>query len=185
MWELDHKDSWAAKNWCLWIVVLEKTLESLLDCKEIKPVHPKGKQSWIFTGRTDAKAETLATWYKELTNWKRSWCCERLKTGGEGAYRGSDGWMASPTPWTWVWINSRSWRWTGRPGLLQSTESQRVGHDWVTELNWTEYVNYWISKLQSLSSLFIRKNILHSCLVNTNKWYWTLPGEVKTKSKTT
>ena len=114
----------------------------------------QGNQSWIFTGRTDAKAETLATWYKELTNWKRSWCRERLKTGGEGAYRGSDGWMASPTPWTWVWINSRSWRWTGRPGLLQSTGSQRVGHDWVTELNWTELQSLSLY-LSSVSSHFL------------------------------
>ena len=114
----------------------------------------QGNQSWIFTGRTDAKAEILATWYKELTNWKRSWCCERLKAGGEGAYRGWDGWMASPTPWTWVWINSRSWQWTGRPALLQSMGSQRVGHDWVTELNWTELQSLPLY-LSSVSSHFL------------------------------
>ena len=73
MWKLDHKESWALKNWCFWTVVLEKTLESHLDHKEIKPVHPKGDQSWTFIGRTDAKAETpaLATWCEELTHWKR------------------------------------------------------------------------------------------------------------------
>ena len=77
MWELDYKESWALKNWCFWAVVLEKTLESPLDCKEIQPVHPKGDQSWVLTGRTDAEAETLnivATWCEELTHWKRPWC---------------------------------------------------------------------------------------------------------------
>ena len=87
MWELDYKESWAPKNWCFWTVVLEKTLESPLDCKEIPIVHPKGDQSWVFIGRTDVEAETpdtLATWCEELTHWKRPWCWERLKAGGEG-----------------------------------------------------------------------------------------------------
>ena len=79
---------------------------------------------------------TLATWCKELTHWKRPWCWERLKAGGEGDDRGWDGWMTSPTQWTWVWASSRSWWWTGKPGMLQSVGSQRVRHDWVTELNW-------------------------------------------------
>ena len=78
----------------------------------------------------------LATWCEELTHWKRPWCWERLKVGGEGDNRGWDGWMASPTPWTWVWASSRSWWWTGKPGVLQSMGSQRVGHDWATKLNW-------------------------------------------------
>ena len=69
---------------------------------------------------------------------KRPWCWERLKTGGEGDHRGWDGWMASLTQWTWVWVDSRSWWQTGRPGVLQFMSSQRVGHDWATELNWTE-----------------------------------------------
>ena len=138
MWELDYKESWALKNWCFWTVVLEKTFESPLDCKEIQPVHPKGIQSQIFIERTDAEAETPILGWEELTHWKRPWCWERLKVGGEGDDRGWDGWMASPTQLTWVWINPRSWWWTGRPGMLQSMGSQRVGHDWVTELNWTE-----------------------------------------------
>ena len=71
-----------------------------------------------------------------LTHWKRPWCWERLRAGGEGDDRGWDGWMASPTQWTWVWVNSESWWWTGRPGVLQLMGSQRVGHDWVTKLNW-------------------------------------------------
>ena len=91
IWELDYKESWAQKNWCFWTVVLEKTLESALDCKEIQPVHPKGDQSWIFIGRTDAEAETLATWCEELTHLKRPWCWERLRAGGERDDRGWDG----------------------------------------------------------------------------------------------
>ena len=121
-------------------MVLEKTLESPLDCKEIQPVHPKGDQFWVFTGRTDAEAETLntlASWCKELTHWKRPWCWEGLGAGGEGDNRGWDGWMASLTRWTWVWMGSGSWWWTGRPGVLWSTGSQRVRQDWPTELNWT------------------------------------------------
>ena len=85
-------------------------------------------------------SNTLATWCEELTHWKRSWCWEGLRAGGEGDNRGWDGWMASPTltQWTWVWVDSGSWWWTGRPGEVQSVGSQRVGHDWATELNWTE-----------------------------------------------
>ena len=138
IWELDYKESWAPKNSCFWIVVLEKTLESSMDWKKIQPVYPKGNQSWIFIGRTDAEAgnsNTLATWCKELTHQKRPWCWERLKVGGEGNDTGWDGWMASLTPWTWVWVSSRSWWWTGKPGMLQSMGSQRVRHDWATELN--------------------------------------------------
>ena len=77
----------------------------------------------------------LVTWCEELTHWKRPWCWERLKAGGEGDDRGWDGQMASLTLWIWVWVSSRSWWWAGKPGMLQSTGSQRVGHDWVTKLN--------------------------------------------------
>ena len=80
-------------------------------------------------------SNTLATWCEELTHWKRPRCWERLKAGGEGDDGGWDGWMASPTRWTWVWVTSRSWWWTGKPGVLQSMGLQRVGHDWVTD--WT------------------------------------------------
>ena len=83
-------------------------------------------------------SNTLATWCKELTHWRRPWCWERLKAGGEGDNRGWDGWTASATQWTGVWVNSRSWWWTGRPGVLCFLGSQRVRHDWETELNWTE-----------------------------------------------
>ena len=105
--------------------------------KEIKPVYPKGDQcvhwrDWCWSWNSN----TLATWCKELTHWKRPWCWERLKAGGEGEDRGWDGWMASPTHWTWVWVDSKSWWWTGSPGVLWFMGLQRVGHDWVTDLNW-------------------------------------------------
>ena len=80
-------------------------------------------------------SNTLATWWEELTHWKRPWCWVRLKAGGDGDGRGWDGWMASLTQWTWVWVNSGSWWWTGMPGVLQSMGSQRVVYDWATELN--------------------------------------------------
>ena len=120
--------------------MLEKTLESPLDCKKIQWVHPKENQSWIFIGRTDAEAETPILWPPDVKNWLirkdlDGW--ERLRAGGEGDNRGWDGWMASPTQWTWVWVNSGSWWWTGRSAMLQSMGSQRVGHDWATELNWS------------------------------------------------
>ena len=119
--------------------MLEKTLESPLDCKEIQPVHPKGDQPWVFFGRNDAKAETPVLWPPHVKkSWLigRDWCWEGLGAGGKGDNRGWDGWMASPTRWTWVWVNSGSWWWTGRPGVLQFMGLQRVGHDWATELNW-------------------------------------------------
>ena len=137
MWELDHKESWALKNWCFWAVVLEKTLESPLDSKEIKSVNSKGNQSWIFIGRTDAEAPIL--WppdNKELIHWKRTWCWERLKAGGVGDFRWWDGWMASPTHWTWVWESSGSWWWKGKPGMLHSMQSQ----SWTRLSDWTELI---------------------------------------------
>ena len=153
MWELDHKESWVPKNWCFWTVVLEKTFESPLNSKEIQPVHPKGNQSWRFIGRTDVEAETPILWPPDAKNWLigKDWCWERLKAGGKGDGRGWDGWMASPTQWTWVWVNSGSWRWTGRPSVLQSIGSQRVRHDWATELNWSELIYIYIYTTSSLS----------------------------------
>ena len=84
------------------------------------------------------KLQTLAIWCEKLTHMKRPWCWERLKARGEGDNRGWDGWMASLTRWTWVWVSSGSWWWTGKPGVLHCIGSQRVRHDWETELNWTE-----------------------------------------------
>ena len=140
MYRCEYKESWVLKNWCFWTVVLEKILESLLDCKEIQPVNSKGNQSWIFIGRMDGKAETPILWPSDVKNWLiwKDPDAGRLKEGGKGDYRVWDGWMASPIWWTWVWASSWSWWWTGKPGMLQSMGLQRVRHNWATELNWTE-----------------------------------------------
>ena len=118
----------------LWTVVLEK---SPLDCKKIQPVHSKGDQSWVFFGRNDAKAETPVLWPPHAKSWLigkdsdagRDWGQEEKGT------RGWDGWMASPTRWTWVWVNSGSWWWTGRPGVLQF---MGVPKSWTRLSDWTE-----------------------------------------------
>ena len=88
MWELDHKEGWAPKNWCFQTVVLEKTLESPLGCKEIQPINPKGNQPWMVIGCWSWSSNPLAISWEELTRWKRPWCWERLKAGGEGDDRG-------------------------------------------------------------------------------------------------
>ena len=143
MWELDCEESWVLKNWCFWTVVLEKILESPLDCKEIQPVHSEGDQSWVFIGRTDYKAESPVLWPLHA----KSWLFGKDSDAGRGwgqeekGLTGWDGWMASQTQWTWVWVNSGSWCWIGRPGMLRfmgawiaCSHGWRVRHDWVTEL---------------------------------------------------
>ena len=134
IWELDHKEGWALKNWCFWTVVLKKTLESPLDCKEIKPVNLKGNQSQMFIGRADADAPIL--WSLGVKNWLIRKDPDAGKNWRQEDERRWDGLMASPTLWTWVWAVSGSWWWTGRPGMLQSIGSQRVRHNWVIDLNW-------------------------------------------------
>ena len=107
MWELVHKEGWAPKIWCFWNVVLKKTPESPLDYKDIKPVNPKGNQSWICIGRTDAEAEALIFWPpEELTHGKRPWCWQRLRAEREWGNREWDDWMTPLTQWTWVSANS-------------------------------------------------------------------------------
>ena len=136
MWELDHKEGWAPKSWCFWTVVLEKTLESLLDCKEIKPVHPKGNQPWIFIGRTDAEVEAPIfdhLMMQRANSLEKTLMLGKIEGRGEGDNRGWDSWMASLTQWTWVWASSGRWWRTGKPGVLQTTWSQRVGHNLATE----------------------------------------------------
>ena len=126
--------SWAPKSWCFWTVLLERTLESPLDCKEIQPVHPKGNQSWIFIGRTDDEAETPILWPPDVKNlliWKDPHSGKDWRWEEKGTQRMS-GWMASLTRWTWVWVSLESWWWSGKPGVLQSMGSQGVRHDWVT-----------------------------------------------------
>ena len=139
MWELDYKENWAPKNLCFWTVVLEKALESPLDSKEIKPVHPKGNQSWIFTGRTDAEAETPILWPPDEKNWL-IWMTLMLGKTDGGRRRGWQrmrSWIAWPTQWRWLWVIPGSWWRTERSGVLQSMCSQTAGHNWVIEVNWT------------------------------------------------
>ena len=138
MWELDR----ALKNWCFWIAVLERRLlrvpwtarrsnQSIL--KEISPKK--------FVGKTDAEAETPILWPPVVKNWLIWKDFDAGKHWGQeekGTTEDETVGMASLTQWTWVWVNSRGWWWTGRPGVLQSIGLQRVGHDWVTELNWSE-----------------------------------------------
>ena len=119
--------------------VLEDSWESLGPQGD-PTIHSEGDQLWDFFGGNVAEAETPVLWpphCKELTHWKRLWCWEGLGEGGKGDDRG-DGWIASQNRWTWVWVNSGRWWWTGRPGTLRFTGAQRVGRDWVTELNRTE-----------------------------------------------
>ena len=129
----EHRRIDASELWC-WRRLLRvpwtarRSNQSIL--KEISPGCSL-VEDWCWSWNSS----TLATWCKELTHLKRPWCWERLRAGGEGDDRGWDGWTASLTPWTWVWVNSRSWWWTGRPGVLQFMGSQRVGHDWAVELN--------------------------------------------------
>ena len=137
IWDLDYKAEHqiidAFELWCLrrllrvpWTA--RRSNQSIL--KEISPDH---SLEGLMLKRN---SNTLATWCEELTHLKRPWCWVRLKAGGEGDDRGWDSWMASPTQWRWVWVNSGSWQWTGRPGVLQSVGSPRVRHDWATDLNW-------------------------------------------------
>ena len=142
MWELDCEESRALKKWCFWTVVLEKTPESPLDCKEIQPVHSEGDQSWMFFGRNDAKAETPVLWPPHAKSWLigkdsdagRDWGQEEKGTTEDKMA----GWHHRLYGHEFEWVNSGSWWWTGRPGMLRFMGSQRVGHNWVTELNWTD-----------------------------------------------
>ena len=136
MWELDCKERWALKNWCFWTVVLEKTLESPLDCKKIQPIHPKGDQSWVFIGRTDVEAETLILWPPHVKSWLI----------GKDPDAGKDWWQEEKgtTEGTWVWVDSGNWWWTGRPGVLRFTKSQTQLSDW------TELKNIYVLIIMSL-----------------------------------
>ena len=138
---LSHKEKWVPKNWCFWTMLLEKTLESPLDCKEIQPVHPKGNQSRIFIGRTDAEAETPVLWSPDTKNWL-IW---KDPDAGKDWRQDEKGMTEDEMVGWHHWFNGHelgqileAWWRTGKPGVLRSMGSQRVGHDWATGLNWTE-----------------------------------------------
>ena len=140
MWELDNKESGAPKKWCFWTVVLERILESLLDSKKIQPVRPKEDQSWVFIRRTDVEAETPILWPPDAMSWLIWKDRDAGKDWGQEAKGTTEDEMV-----VWHhWLNghefgwTRSWWWTGRSDMLRFMGSQRVGHDWATELNWTE-----------------------------------------------
>ena len=171
MWELDCEESWVLKNWCFWTVVLEKTLESPLDCKEIQPVHAKGNQSWVFFGRTDAKAETPILWPPYVKSWLigKDWYWEGLGAGGERDDRGWDGWMVSLSRWMWV-------EWTlgvgdGQGGLV-CCDSWGCKESGTTErLNWTELA--WNVPLVSL--IFLKRSLGFPILLFSSisfHWSW-------------
>ena len=135
MWELDNKEGWVLKYWCFQTVVLEKTLESPLDSMEIQSILKEINPEYTLEGLM------LKLQYFDHLMWRtdsleKTLMLGKMKVGGEW-----DGWMASPTQWTWVWVNSGSWWWAGRPGVLQFMGLQRVGHNWATELKWTELAN--------------------------------------------
>ena len=160
MWELNHKEGWVPKNRC-WTMVLENTLETPLNSKEIKPVNTKRNQpfrniywkDWLML-KLKLKYFGHLMWKSWLIgkDWKTTSCWERLRTGGERGDREWDSWMASPTRWTWVWAKSRrQWR-TGKPGVLQSMESQRVRHDLANEQQWFWTIYIWGKRVITLSS---------------------------------
>ena len=138
---VDHKETecWRI-NWCFWTVVLEKTLEIPLDCKETQLVYPKGNQSWMFIGRTDVEAETPILWPPEVKSWLIWKDPDAGKDWGQEEKGMTEdemvGWHHRLDGHGFGWTLEVGW--TGRPGVLQFTGSQRVGHDWVTELNWTD-----------------------------------------------
>ena len=138
MWELNYKESWVSKNWCFWTVILDKTVKSPLDCKEIQPVNSKGNQSWIFIGRTDAEAEIPILWPPDVKNWligQKSLMLGKIEGGRRGWQMMR--WLDCITDLLDMSLNKLQelW-WTEKTGMLQSMESQRVRHNWATQLNW-------------------------------------------------
>ena len=152
MWELNYKENWALKNWCFWTVVLEKTLESLLDFNEIQPVHPKGDQSWMFIWRTDVKAETPILWPPNM----KSWVIWKDPDAGKD-WRQEEKWMTEDemVGWhhqlngQWVCVNSRSWWWIRRPGMLRSSWGCK-------ESETTEWLNWLKNQIVHKGEIMVR-----------------------------
>ena len=159
MWELDHKECWVPTNWYCWTVVLQKTLESLLDSKVIKPnilkeiISESHWEDWCWGWSSN----TFTTWCEKLTAYKWHWCWERSKAGEERDDRGRDGLMASLTQWTWIWASFRRWTITRKPGMLQSMGLQRFWNDKATEMTLASTVYYKIFKIRSSP----QKDLIH------------------------
>ena len=157
IWAIKKAENWRVDAFELWFWrkllrvpwTARRSNQSILR-KSVLNIHWK---DWYWSWNSNP----LATWCKELTHLKRPWCWEGLKAGGGGDEKGWDGLMASLTQWTWVWVNSGRWWWTGRPGVLRFMGSQRVGHDWVTEMNWTEYLQKVLRILINSKSQSLRK----------------------------
>ena len=147
LWVLDHEEGWAQKNWCFWIVGLEKTVENLLDCKEITSVNPKGNQHWLFIGSFDTEAEAPILWPLDAKSLliEKDWSWEKLKAKEEGDNREWDGWVASSTQWTWVWANSGRW-WGEKPGELHSP----WGHKELETNLWLNSILYYPFNFHSI-----------------------------------
>ena len=179
------KESWMPKNWCFWNVVLEKTLESLLDCKEIQPVHPKEispecslkglmlKLKGQYFGHLMWRADSVAQ------SWP--WCCEKLRAGGEGDDRGWDGWMASLTRWTWVWVDS-----DGLGGLACYSSWGCKASDTTERLNWTEYSTEWSHSDVTVCS--VSECVLGTCYIPDTvlcaEW-WSKNAEISSLTEIT
>ena len=153
-----YNESWKLKNWFFWTVML-KILESPLDYKEIKPVNPKGNQ---------LKLQYFGHLMQGIDSLERTLMLGKIEGRRKGDDRGQDGWIASPTWWTWVWVSFGSWRWTGKPCMLQSMGSQIVRHDWASELNWWEKVpSVNLSILYQYETAFLKKNKDAECVWDT------------------
>ena len=174
MWELDHKEGWAPNNWCFWIVVLEKTLESPLDCKEIKSVNHKGNQYWIFTERTYVEAEAPVIWQHDINNISsiirkdpdagKDWRQE--KEMSEDEMVGFQHWLNGHE----FWVSFRRWWETGKPGVLRFMGSQRVGLDWATELNWADV---WMWELDYKESWVLKNWCFWNVVLGLLRVPWT------------
>ena len=145
MWELDHKESWVLKNWCFWTVVLEKTLESPLECKEIQPVHPKGNQSWIFIGRSDAEAETPITWPPDAKNRLIRKDSDAGKDRRQEEKGTTDDEMVGWHHWLWMWALTVEWALAvGDPQGSLACCSPWGHKDWTQLSDWTESWSTWL-----------------------------------------
>ena len=170
MWELDCEEGWALKNWCFWTVVLEKTLESPLNCKEVHPVHPKD-QSWVFIGRTNAEAETPVLWPPHA----KSWLIGKDADAGRDWGQEEEGTIEDEMAWWHHQLNGREFEWTpgvgdGQGGLVCCDSwGCRVGHDWATELSWTDSWKFFRWNNEALTIFYLFSDDVYPVLSHSNE----------------